>query len=148
MDRAAADLALLEAAYRATRYCVTVGTRELCARIDARALEIEQLLAERGAASGTFITAWNPMSRQRPAGENRAANDAMAAALAARGVATLPHHGRGDDATWPPEQGFLALDLPIGDALELARAFDQHAIVVVARGMPAALHWTGRAPVR
>lgn len=150
-DEAAADerarRTALDAAYRATSYGVTVEDGELVARIGRHAPEIDRLLARRGAASGTFITGWNPMSCRTAAADNHAANATLAAALAARGIATLPHHGRGDDPAWPAEEGFFALDLPLDDALALARRFDQHAIVVVRAGEPAALHWTRAAPV-
>ena len=51
----------------------------------------------------------------------------------------LAHRGTGADPGWEPEQGLLALDLPLPQALALAVAFGQNAIVVVEHGQPAVL---------
>lgn len=132
------DREALLAAYRATRYVVLDGDREIAARIDARDAGIDALLARTGAESGTFITAWNPRSEAKTRAENDQANREMAAALAAAGRRWLPHVGRGEGSGWA-EQGFFVLDLPEPAAIELAERFGQNAVMQVERGQPARL---------
>jgi hypothetical protein len=62
----------------------------------------------------------------------------MAARLDAAGLRRLPHEGRSLDGRWR-ERGFLVLDLADRDALALAEAFGQNAVVRIARGGSAVL---------
>jgi hypothetical protein len=123
----------LQARYEATRYLVRHAGRWIDARIGEPAPELDALLAARGAACGTFITADNPRSKPRSATENATANRELATAL--RGWQTLPHEGRALDEPWS-ERGFFVLDLPRATALALAERFGQNAIVWCARGQP------------
>lgn len=127
--------------YKRTRYVVLddlgiaradVGIGEVSDAIDA-------ILAEYGAASGVFITGWNPRSVPLDQDSNDDANAQLEADLDEAGSVILPHIGVGYDAEWEPEHGFFALDLAEADAVELATAFGQNAIVVVERGLPARL---------
>jgi hypothetical protein len=58
-----------------------------------------------------------------------------------RGVRYLPHAGVGADPSWA-EDGVFVLDLATDQAVALASAYGQNAIVVVAVGEPAALIFT------
>ncbi len=135
----------LVAAYAATHYLVRDGDREIAARIGVPNPAIDALLEAHGAASGTFITAWNPGSAPRPPAENAAAAARMAAALAAAGRRWLPHEGRGDGSDWR-ESGFFVLDLPEPTAIALATRFGQNAVVRVERGSPPRLLFTALMP--
>lgn len=130
----------LIAAYHGTSYQVLDRRGALLAaiRIGERSPEIDVVLAGHGAASGVFITGWNP--RSAPTGHrlNAAAHQELTRALQARGVPFLAHRGVGADPRWS-EEGVFALDLTIAEALELALAFAQKAIVAVRTGEPAEL---------
>ncbi|MET4700503.1 hypothetical protein ABIE65_003543 [Constrictibacter sp. MBR-5] len=128
----------LAAAYAATSYDVLADGRRVCVRLGRPAPALDALLARLGAASGTFVTAWNPRSRPRPSPVNARAHRRMAARLDAAGLRRLPHEGRSLDGRWR-ERGFLVLDLADRDALALAEAFGQNAVVRIARGGSAVL---------
>jgi hypothetical protein len=120
-------------AYHATDFIVVHDGREIAALLGHPSEEIDRLLDAFGAASGIFITAWNPFSQRCDAAANAAANEHMAARFADLGVRTLHHIGRAHDGTWC-EEGFFALDLDPALALAIAAAFDQHAVVRIRRG--------------
>jgi hypothetical protein len=100
------------------------------------------VLGEHGASSGVFITAWNPRSVPTSDATNATAHERLAADLAAAGVATLPQMGVGDDPSWAPEHGLLALDLAEDDAIRIGATYGQNAVVVVEAGRPARLALT------
>lgn len=132
----------LLAAYRATLYTVVTDTGEIGVRIGETSPAIDRLLAERGAGSGVFVTAWNPLSQPTGREINEAANRRLATALTAAGLAFLPHVGLpdtrpGDAPRWPPEHGFFVFDPP--DPVALGRCWRQNAVVVIERGRPARL---------
>lgn len=130
----------LIAAYRGTSYQVLDcrGAVLGAARIGEPSPAIDAVLAGHGAASGVFITGWNPRSAPTERRRNEAAHQRLANELRARGLLFLPHRGVGADARWS-EEGMFALDLAIAEALELALAFEQNAIVSVGAGEPARL---------
>ena len=122
----------LLAAYQATLYTVETEAGALGVRIGARSPAIDRLLAKHGARGGVFVTAWNPLSRPTGRNANEAANRALEMELEAAGLAFLPHIGRGDDPSWPPEHGFFVFDPP--DPAALGRRWRQNAVVVIERG--------------
>jgi hypothetical protein len=106
--------------------------------------EIDQLFARLGAGSGTFVTAWNPVSEPTADAANAAAAARLTAEIRARGWRALPHLGVGDNPAWAPEQGWFVLDLAEAAARALAEAYRQNAVVRIERGRPAILietHW-------
>ena len=134
------DDADLIAAYHGTSYQVLDGYGDVLAAalIGEPSPAIDAVLAGQGAASGVFITGWNPRSAPIERHLNDAAHQELENELRARGVQFLPHRGVGADPGWS-EGGVFALDLAIAEALELALAFQQNAIVAVRAGEPARL---------
>jgi len=133
-------VAELITAYHGTRYQVLdrQGAVLGVARVGEVSPEIDALLAGHGAASGLFITGWNPRSALTEHGLNEAAHRRLEHELRTRGVRFLPHRGVGADPRWS-EEGVFALDLPVAEGLELATAFEQNAVVAVRAGEPARL---------
>jgi hypothetical protein len=131
----------LVAAYRGTRYAVldVDGGTLAEARVDQHSPDVDALLAAHGAASGVFITAWNPRSVPTDDEVNAGAHTRLATRLAECGLTALAHAGFGQDPRWRAEHGFFVLDLSERDALEIAVEFEQNAVVVVERGAPARL---------
>jgi len=87
------------------------------------------LLIRLGAASGTFVTAWNPRSEALSPAENAVRGERLSAEIVARGWRALPHRGVGDDPAWPPEEGWFVLDLDEAMARALATDHGQNAVV-------------------
>ena len=133
----------LIAAYHGTDYQVLDrhGAVLGAIRVGEASPEIDGVLAAQGAASGLFITGWNPRSAPIEHALNEAAHQRLEGELRARGVRFLPHRGVGADPSWS-EEGLFALDLSIDQAMELALAFEQNAIVAVRIGEPARLRLT------
>ena len=131
----------LLAAYRGTRYAVldVDGGTLAEALVGRHRPDVDTLLETQGAASGVFITAWNPRSIPTDDTANAEAHARMSALLSDRGHTALPHAGFGEDPAWRAEHGFFVLGLSEREALELAVEFEQNAVVVVQRGEPARL---------
>ncbi|MET0820589.1 MAG: DUF3293 domain-containing protein [Aeromicrobium sp.] len=131
----------LLAAYRGTRYAVidVAGGTLAEARVGEHRPELDAVLDAHGAASGVFITAWNPRSVPTDDDTNAAAHARLASMLAGRDLVALAHAGFGQDPAWRAEHGFFVLDLPESEALEIAVELEQNAVVVVRRGAPAQL---------
>ena len=144
------DSAALIRAYRSTSYQVLQPDDHdvvlAKANVGGRSRGIDRLLAGHGCQSGVFITAWNPRSRKRPRQLNDAAHHQLEEELRRRSVRTLPHLGVGADPAWKPEHGLFALDLPLLEALALAVAFGQNAVVLIEHGRPARLVTTELMP--
>ena len=138
--------AALDAAFRATVYEAETpaGTR-IAIRVGACSPALDDLLAAAGADAWAFVTACNPRSTRLDPPANAARTARLEAAVAGRGLGALRGVGRGDSPGWPPEESLLVLGIAEADALELAREFDQHAIVVGTRGTAARLAWTTEA---
>jgi hypothetical protein len=129
----------LRSDYERTRYLVHYAGATIDARIGVQSAELDRLLAAEGASSGVFITAMNPRSERRGTIENAVANQALAEAL--RLWKALPHDGVAPDNSWI-ETGFFVLDVPLAEALALARRFSQNAIVWCEKGRRPALLFT------
>jgi hypothetical protein len=132
----------LRQAYEATAYRVDEGPRGgFVIRVGARSADADALLAAAGADAWAFITASNPRSVPLVAADNAARMARLAQLLRDRGVAHYAGAGVGDDTTWPAEPSLLVVGLVEAEALALARAFDQLAIVAGRRGEAARLVW-------
>jgi hypothetical protein len=142
--------AALIQAYRATRYLVVESGHRAAilaeVRVGSRSRDIDRLLDKHSARSGVFITAWNPRSHPVERARNEMAHTLLEQEFRGRNVRFLPHLGVGPDPAWGPEHGMFALDLPLPEALELAVAFDQNAIVVIGQGQAAELVTTALMP--
>jgi len=127
--------------YERTRYLVLddLGVSRAAVGVGETSADLDAILAQYGATGGVFITAWNPRSEPVDQDTNDEANDRLEADLDEAGSVILPHIGVGYDPAWEPEHGFFALDLVEADAIELAIAYGQNAIVVAERGRPARL---------
>ncbi|CAN5815082.1 hypothetical protein BH23GEM6_BH23GEM6_08060 [soil metagenome] len=120
------DEALL-AAYGATLWLVAHPEQgDLPLRLEQRFQGVDLLPA-------AILTAYNPRSELRSEHENAAANQQLAAALAATGTPCLPTiaHGTGAETKKWDEPGFCASGIPLPVAIDLAARFDQNALVWV-----------------
>jgi len=122
------DPDLLES-YRRTEYRVDDRGHAFVLRVDEPSRALRDCHAAFAVHCSTFITAWNPRSTPT----DRAANDAAMArleqALADVGCPSLRGEGVDPSGDWPGEQSLLVLGLAEAEAIELARRFDQNAIV-------------------
>ena len=125
-------------AYLRTTYRVLQPLFDL--RIGVLNKDFDLWLAEQRVERYTFITAWNPFSREASLEENHRRNEQLEKELTARSKQVLPAVGTGD-GDWPPERSFCALDLSREDALLLGRQFEQNALVFGRTGAVPELWW-------
>lgn len=78
------------------------------------------------------VTGWNP-GETRPDAENAAANERLAAELAAAGVEHHPAVGSSVDDGWE-EPGFVLVGLSRAEAIEWGRRYGQLAIYEISGG--------------
>jgi hypothetical protein len=133
-------------AYQATDYVVFDDSRNLSVRVGRHSLLVDGLLASMNAGSGSFITAWNPFSRNQSSGINACRNRELKNYVRTRGFTFLPGEGRGEIGEWPAEPSIIAFGMSRVQAASIGRRFRQNAIVHVARGRPAELimlRWLG-----
>lgn len=128
------DPALIDA-YHATDYVLYVGEgREITLNIGRPSLELDAVLDRRGTTSAVVVTAYNPRSVVLPEAENRARHRALTALLDARGHDYVLGEGRDPTGRWTAELECVVFGIPLEAGMEIARRFDQNAIVFVPRG--------------
>jgi hypothetical protein len=132
------DDELIEA-YRRTDYVLVRAAGDIVLNIGRPSAAFDRELDSRRAGGAVVVTAYNPRSEILPDAENRARHAALTAMLDAGGYDYAPGEGRDPTGRWQPEPGFFVFDIPLDAALELARRFEQNAIVEVARGGAPAL---------
>jgi len=125
----------LIAAYRATDYVLFVADDgEVTLNIGRRSPEFDAVLRARGADSAVVVTAYNPRSVVLPEAENRARHRELARLIESRGYDYAIGEGRDPTGHWTAEVECVVFGIAVEAGLELARAFDQNAIVFVTRG--------------
>lgn len=124
---------LLEA-YRRSDYIVHAPERVVF-RIGEPSAALDALMQAEGAGTAAFITAANPGSEPRPAGENAAANAALEKFIAAAGYPHFRGEGRDPQDSWC-EPSFLVIGIYRANAESLGRLFAQNAIVFAELGRP------------
>ena len=134
------DRAALDAAYRATCYCVDLpGASRTGVRL--RIGEPSEVFAEALKASGVtrwaIIAAVNPGSVALPAEENAARHQALVDTVVVSGRNFWPGINEADHGNWLTEPTLCILDIGLQDALRLAAGFGQNASVAGgADGLP------------
>jgi hypothetical protein len=128
------DERLIEA-YRATDYVLFVGDGpDVTLKIGARNRQFDRVLERRKAETAVVVTAYNPRSVVLAESENAARHAALTALLDASGYDYALGEGRDPTGHWKPELECVVFGIPLEAGLEIARRFDQNAIVFVRRG--------------
>jgi len=132
------DQALIEA-YRATDYVLFRVEGDITLNIGLPNAAFDRELDRHRADSAIVVTAFNPRSRLLSEAENRARHAELTALLDARGYGYALGEGRDPTGRWKAELECVVFDMPLDAALEIARRFEQNAIVRVERGGAPAL---------
>ena len=133
-------------AFARTEFRAQVGRERIAIRVGEPSAALDALLAERGASTWAYVTAWNPHATHLPPAENAKRHDELVRSLAAEARPFFEGEGVGDSGDWPPERSVLVLGIREADALRLARRFGQEAIVAGVRSQPARLVYCGERP--
>jgi hypothetical protein len=122
-------------AYRATDYVLFgAGARDITLNIGRSSAEFDRVLDARGAATAVIVTAYNPRSIVLSDAENRARHGELVASIERRGYDYALGEGRDPTGHWKAELECVVFGIPLEAGLDLARAFDQNAIVFIRRG--------------
>jgi len=127
----AADLL---AAYTATDFVVFDGPEQWAIHVGVASPRVDALMDRHGAACATIVTAFNPRSRVLPPEANKARHQSLVRLLEERGLTFLLGEGRDPSGQWTAETECIVFSISLAEGLEIARRFDQNAVVFVERG--------------
>lgn len=124
----------LVAAYRATDYVLFVEDGlEITLNIGRPSPEFDRVLDGR-ATTAVVVTAYNPRSVVLSEAENRLRHVQLTALLDASGYDYALGEGRDPTGHWKAELECVVFGISAEAGLEIARRFEQNAIVFVTRG--------------
>ena len=127
----------LEAAYRATAYCVDLPAGGVNLRLGVTSPALVAALAVRGVGQWAILCAANPGSQPLSEAENARRFGELYNLLAEAGYECWLGVNLADAGDWPPEPSVCVPGLARDEALRLAARFGQNAIVAGdARGVP------------
>lgn len=123
----------LDAAFRAAAYRVDLDGTQCVLRIGAPPpCALADWIARRtGATPAWLITACNPRGQRVSDAANRGRSLVLTQLIARSGLHNLAAVNRDPAGAWPDEPGWLIAGLEEGRARDLARRFDQAALVAV-----------------
>lgn len=124
-------------AYRAADYRVSGHLLH----IDQPHPDFDRQLERLGVQTYVLLTAYNPRSTPLPDPVNRARHLTLLELVEGRQLGWLPASGADPAQDWQEEIGICLLDPRPADARELARLYEQHAIVEGFRGGAPVLYW-------
>ena len=128
------DKFLLDA-YKSTTYQVI--DPKISLRIGEASKELDLLLGELNVSSFCFITAYNPFSKELSYTENSKRQVLLAEDL--RSYKFFKGVGIPSDKAWSPEPSFLVVGISKVYSIELAKKYEQNAIVLGSIGQEAEL---------
>ncbi|MGB3798793.1 MAG: DUF3293 domain-containing protein [Lewinella sp.] len=127
----------LARAYRNATYRVN----DLILKIDEPHPDFDAVLTHENADYYIILTAYNPFSTPLPRPVNEARHLTLLQLVERLGWSYLPASGADPANEWEEEIGICLLDPPSTQAYEVARLYEQHAIVEGVRGRQPALVW-------
>lgn len=135
----------LDAGYRATVYRVRDGREPFELRVDVASKPLAALLRQHGVATAAYLTACNPYGVRMTQAANRAANEALRAALVEADAFVFEGEAVDPTGAWPAEPSFLALGIALATARELGVRFRQNALLFADDDAVPRLVWLPRA---
>jgi hypothetical protein len=132
----------LLAAYTATDFVVFDGAEQWVLHVGAASPRVDALLDRHDAIRATVVTAFNPRSRVLMPDANTARHRALVRLLEERRMPFLLGEGRDPSGAWSPETECIVFGISLAEGLEIARRFDQNAVVFIERGMAPRLEFT------
>ena len=118
-------------AYLKTNYRFGEGLDAVTLQINRLSAELARVYASSGITCGVFITAYNPLGEARNIETNDAANESLAADLAALSTRVIEGAGADPSGSWPEERSLFALGIDLEVARSLGARYRQDAIVWV-----------------
>jgi hypothetical protein len=132
----------LLSAYEATDFVVFDRDEEWSLKVGVASPRIDALLDRHGAARATIVTAFNPRSRVLAPGANAERHRSLVRLLEDRRLVFLYGEGRDPSGHWVAEAECIVFDISLAEGLEIARRFDQNAVVFIERGQAPRLEFS------
>ena len=124
----------LHALYAATDFVVFDAGEEWVIKVGEISQRIDAVLDRFQATSASVISAWNPRSVLLSPAENAARHAELLTLLKSRKLDYLLGEGRDTTGDWIPEAECIVFGTSLEEGLDLARRFDQNAIVFLEHG--------------
>jgi hypothetical protein len=124
----------LLAAYTATDFVVFDGPERWALHVGAASPRVDALLDRHDATCATIVTAFNPRSQVLTPEANAERHRALVQLLEDRGLPFLLGEGRDPGGRWVAETECIVFGISLAEGLEIARRFEQNAVVFVERG--------------
>ncbi len=134
--------AALAAAYLRAIYRVESAEGPFTLRIGEYCADLQRWHERWAVNRSAFISAANPFSVPTDAEQNAAAHERLRKRLATAGLHAVPGTGLDPDGLWTPERSVLVAGIACAEALKLAAAFNQYAIVFANADAVPRLCWT------
>ena len=125
-------------AYKSTNYRVLTEP-EFTLKVGKPSATLDDVLRSHGVTSASFITAWNPFSKELELKDNRLRNQALVKRAKALGVVLADGFGAWPDDPEKGEESYLLIGVTRDDAIALANEFEQNAIAYAELGNPVEL---------
>jgi len=124
----------LLAAYTATDFVVFDGPEQWALHVGVASPRVDALLDRHDAACAIVVTAFNPRSRVLAPETNEERHRSLVRLLEERGVPFLLGEGRDPSGHWVAETECIVFGVSLAEGMEIARRFDQNAVVFIERG--------------
>ena len=124
----------LLAAYTATDFVVFDGAEQWALHVGAASPRVDALLDRHDATCATIVTAFNPRSQVLAPEANTARHRTLVQLLKERGLTFLLGEGRDPSGQWTAETECIVFGISLAEGLEIARRFEQNAVVFIERG--------------
>src|SRR5208282_6089359 len=134
--------AALAAAYLRAHYRVEAAEGPFTLRLGEYCAELQRWHEQWAVNRSAFISAANPFSVPTDAQQNAAAHVRLLERLVTAGLHAVPGIGLDPDGRWIPERSVLVAGIACAEALRLAAAFNQYAIVFADADAVPRLCWT------
>jgi hypothetical protein len=121
-------------AYTATDFVVFDGPEEWALHVGVSSPRVDALLDRHHATCATIVTAFNPRSRVLTPEANEARHRALVRLLDERDLPFILGEGRDPSGRWTPETECIVFGISLAEGLEIARRFEQNAVVFIERG--------------
>jgi len=130
-----------ETIYKETRYIVEDGRADFTILLAGDNKAVHEFLTEARAKTWAFLTACNPFGGELSNLENARRQQTLATILKSGDYEFYRGKGVGTDPAWQPEPSFFILDISRDAAIQLAKRFEQNAILWGSIDSPPELVW-------
>lgn len=127
--------------YEDAIYVVFDNEREIRFRVGENSAEINALLEKENAERFAFLTAHNPHSKGLTAADNDLRQSRLKQILQVENYRFLEGYGTNESESWDREASLFVLDIAEEAVINLARNFEQNAILCGAKNEKCRLVW-------